>query len=269
MYVRRTGNYMLALHANHPDYGLPYGTYPRLIFAWMCTEAVRTRTPKLVLGHSLSQFLKVLGIRSSNSGGRWGIRSRVVQQMHRLFCCAITLELQRSRPDADGALRFMGGIAELQDLWWPPRNPDQPMLWTSTIELNHRLFRELIEHAVPINLRVLRAMRRSTLGLDLYLWLTYRTFGLKSWLRLSWRQVYEQLGAEGGRPTRYQINAFRTDVLRELIKLRVAWPDLAYRVQSGGSRDGQIHDGFFVICPTPPQVPPLQVAGRQGRLLPD
>ena len=103
--------------------------------------------------------------------------------MHRLFCCAITLELQRSRPDADGALRFMGAITELQDLWWPPRNPDQPMLWTSTIELNHRLFRELIEHAVPINLRVLRAMRRSTLGLDLYLWLTYRTFGLKSLLR--------------------------------------------------------------------------------------
>ena len=143
------------------------------------------------------------------------------------------------------------------------------MLWTSTIELNHRLFRELIEHAVPINLRVLRAMRRSTLGLDLYLWLTYRTFGLKNWLRLSWPQLHEQFGAETGPPTRFQINSFRTAVLRELTKLQVAWPELAYRVQSGGRRDGQTHDGFFIICPTPPQVPPLHVAGRQGRLLPD
>ena len=31
----------------------------------------------------------------------------------------------------------------------------------------------------PIDLNTLRAMKRSPLGLDLYLWLTYRTFGLK------------------------------------------------------------------------------------------
>ena len=30
-------------------------------------------------------------------------------------------------------------------------------------------------------------MKRSPLGLDLYLWLTYRTFALKRPLRLTWR----------------------------------------------------------------------------------
>ena len=38
---------------------------------------------------------------------------------------------------------------------------------------------------VPIDLNTLRAMKRSPLGLDLYLWLTYRTFGLKRPLRLT------------------------------------------------------------------------------------
>ena len=37
---------------------------------------------------------------------------------------------------------------------------------------------------------------QSPLGLDLYLWLTYRTFALKRPLRLTWRQLYRQFGAD-------------------------------------------------------------------------
>ena len=47
-----------------------------------------------------------------------------------------------------------------------------------------------------IDLHILKAVKRSPLGLDLYLWLTYRTFTLKSPLRLSWKQLYRQFGAD-------------------------------------------------------------------------
>ena len=30
---------------------LPYGTLPRLLLAWVCTEAVRTQSPELGLSH--------------------------------------------------------------------------------------------------------------------------------------------------------------------------------------------------------------------------
>ena len=46
-------------------------------------------------------------------------------------------------------------------------------------------------------------MKRSSLGLDLYLWLTYRTFALKSPMRLSWKALYRQFGvdpSQGDRP---------------------------------------------------------------------
>ena len=33
---------------------LPYGNLPRLLLAWVCTEAVRTQRRELVLGRSLS-----------------------------------------------------------------------------------------------------------------------------------------------------------------------------------------------------------------------
>ena len=69
------------------------------------------------------------------------------------------------------------------------------MLWDSTIQLGEQYFNEIIAHPVPIDLHVLKAVKRSPLGLDLYLWLTYRTFTLKAPLRLSWKQLYRQFGA--------------------------------------------------------------------------
>ena len=36
---------------------LPYGNIPRLLLAWVCTEAVRTQSRELVLGASLSAFM--------------------------------------------------------------------------------------------------------------------------------------------------------------------------------------------------------------------
>ena len=44
-------------------------------------------------------------------------------------------------------------------------------------------------------MNTLTALRRSSLGLDLYLWLVYRTFPLRAPLRLTWKQVYRQFGA--------------------------------------------------------------------------
>ncbi len=44
-------------------------------------------------------------------------------------------------------------------------------------------------------MNTLTALKRSTLGLDLYLWLTYRTFALRAPLRLTWKQLYQQFGA--------------------------------------------------------------------------
>ena len=72
------------------------------------------------------------------------------------------------------------------------RNPE------SKIELGEDLFYEIISHPVPIDMNTLKAMKRSPLGLDLYLWLVYRTFPLRAPLRLTWRQVYRQFGVNPG-----------------------------------------------------------------------
>ena len=81
-------------------------------------------------------------------------------------------------------------------VWWNERKPDQPVLWESKIYLGEQFFNEIINHPVPLDMNTLTGLKRCALGLDLYLWLTYRTFTLRAPLRLTWRQLYQQFGTD-------------------------------------------------------------------------
>ena len=88
-YVRRNGPYALAMTAG-VNARLPYGNLPRLLLAWVCTEAVRTQSRELVLGRSLYEFMHKLGLTDRSSGAN-GERTRLRNQMRRLFSCSVSL----------------------------------------------------------------------------------------------------------------------------------------------------------------------------------
>ena len=77
-------------------------------------------------------------------------------------------------------------------------------------------------------MNTLKALKRCALGLDLYLWINYRTFALRAPLRLTWRQVYRQFGPNPDEHSHDAIQNFRRRVLRELKKIKLAWPGLNY-----------------------------------------
>jgi Plasmid encoded RepA protein len=60
-FKRSNGVFSLSVLAPE-EVGLPYGTIPRLLLSWLTTEAVRTKTPELILGHTLSEFMTQLGL---------------------------------------------------------------------------------------------------------------------------------------------------------------------------------------------------------------
>ena len=60
---------------------LPFGNLPRLILAWLCTEAVRTQSRVIVLGTSMAKFLKTLGVYTTSGE----TQTRLRNQMKRLF----------------------------------------------------------------------------------------------------------------------------------------------------------------------------------------
>ena len=49
---------------------LPFGNIPRLLLAWVSTEAVRTQSRMLVLGSSLSEFMRKLGLEDRSGSKR-------------------------------------------------------------------------------------------------------------------------------------------------------------------------------------------------------
>ena len=63
-YVRQNGPYKLIMYSSG-ETKLPFGNFPRLILAWVCTEAVQTQSRVLILGDSLAKFMRELGVYSS------------------------------------------------------------------------------------------------------------------------------------------------------------------------------------------------------------
>ena len=226
--------------AGPASHGWSSPTLPRLLLAWACTEAVRTQSRTLVLGASLSEFMRKLGI-TNHSGGSRGDRTRLQNQMNRLFSAHVSLVHE----DQHGKQFVSSAIADRGEFWWDTRRPDEPVLWNSTIRLGEEFFNEIIACPVPLDMNVLKAMKRSALGLDLYLWVTYRTFTLNTPLRLTWRQRYRQFGSTP-KTDKKTLDNFRAKVLRELRKLRTAWPNLDYRTLRG----------CLKLHPTPPRISP-------------
>ena len=240
-YVRRNGPYTLVMNAGSL-HELPFGNIPRLLIAWICTEAVRTQSRELVLGRSLSEFMRKLGI-TSDSGGSRGELTRLRNQMKRLLGCTVSLVYE----DELAETRVSSYVADRAVLWWDPRRPDERMLWKSKIRLGEDFFNEIIRHPIPIDMNTLKALKRSSLGLDWYLWLVYRTFALTRPLRLSWRQLYRQFGIDPAKAEdKRTVDNFRTKCLRELKKIKLAWPDLNYTTAKG----------VLILYPSTPAIAP-------------
>ena len=79
-FTRSSGLYDLCLLTPR-RVGLPFGRYPRLAFVWIITEAVRRQTPLLYLPRTFSQFADQLGI--TPSSGPKGTLVQLREQLHR------------------------------------------------------------------------------------------------------------------------------------------------------------------------------------------
>ncbi len=174
------------------SYGVPYGSIPRLLLCWISTEASRTKSRELLLGHSLSEFMASIDL--TPSWGRRGTAKSLTDQMERLFNCTIRLTYEDNEKRAVTRL----DVAKSYCLFFH-KQPDQGGLWQSTLTLTEDFFEEIIKHPVPLDLRALRSLKKSPLAIDIYCWLTYRMSYLKGATPVTWAQLHGQFGADYGR----------------------------------------------------------------------
>ena len=79
-------------------------------------EAVRTQSPELILGDSLSEFMRKVGIYSTSGD----THTRLRNQRRRLFGCPVSLLYE----DARGEATLNAPMARLTEFWWSERQPD-------------------------------------------------------------------------------------------------------------------------------------------------
>jgi len=217
IHERTNGDYTFTMMAN-PTIGLPYGSVPRVVLAWLATEAVKTRNRELVLGDSMSAFMRELDM--VPTGGRWGSVTRLKEQTRRLF--GAVLQCSYSTKDQDALQNYL--IADSANLWWTPKAPDQESLFNSQVTLSENFYQEIINNPVPIDMRALYSLKKSPLALDIYCWLTYRMSYLSKATTIPWEGLQAQFGSGYPMTTRGKLN-FKRAFLRQLKKVSVVYPE--------------------------------------------
>ena len=234
-FVRHNGHYTLSILAPK-GVGLPYGRYPRLVLAYLNTEAVRRKTRHVELDHRFSHFCAALGIPPTT--GPRGSMPQLREQMQRLFASTFQCvfhDEEKGRHAGDGFL-----IAEKRALWWDPRRETGDASWGSHVVLSERFFREATEAPVPLDLRVLRALR-SPFEIDIYVWLTWRFFRLRKPVTIPWDSLQLQFGCGYKNPRH-----FKRRFLKYLKSVISYYP----KVRLTNSAKG------LLLKPSPPHVAP-------------
>lgn len=240
-YTRHNGRMTLSMWS--PEHiGLPYGGVPRIVLAWLTTEAVRTRERRVILGGSLSKFMSQLGL--APTGGTRGSIPSLQNQLKRLFTCHVV----HSYDAPDGFLHSALDVATESQLWWDPKDPFRHGRFESSVTLGESFFNEIIERPVPVDVTALRALRRSPLALDLYVWMSYRNSYLERPVNIPWEALHCQFGAD------YRlIRQFKFYATAALRKMHSAYPEARFESVGSGLR----------LLPSPPHVSPVPRASKK------
>lgn len=189
---RTNGRLTLKIRADE-DYGMPYGSLPRLLLSWICTEAVTKKDRQIMLGSCQSDFIRKR-LRIHSAGGEYV--ATIKRQAMALFSSLITVD--GSYVPGEGVEHIL--IAKSAFMFWNQHQPDQPSLWESYLVLTQDFYKSIVDSPVPIDLRVLHALRKSPLAMDIYTWLVYRVYVLqvshKREVRIPWRALESQFGAD-------------------------------------------------------------------------
>ena len=212
-YFRRAnGNFTLVMLA-HPDHGLPYGAMPRIILAWLSTQAIKTKMPVIELGRSMTEFMSKVGL--SRTGGERGTITYFKDHFLRL----LTSNVQFTYSGKEQWSHSGFNIVSETKLWREPMELSKTAPLPSKVQLSKPFFEELLRHPIPIDMRAIQALRRSPLAIDTYSWLTYRYYSLKSPVVVPWESLMLQFGGSYGNKRQ-----FRQNFLKQLRKVKVVYP---------------------------------------------
>jgi hypothetical protein len=245
IWVRKNGNVVLRItpgYRTNPKtgeqvfIGYPYGSTAFLFSFWMVTEIVTTKSRVLKPSGNLSDFMRELGMNPSGRGKKSGAAA-LYNQAERYLNSLYTFEELKKIGNRD-AYNWVnipitaGGKNGGYQLWWNITNSTSDSIFETQILVGEQFF-EACRHApIPAKMSVLRALKKSVLGLNLYAWLQREAYQVQRNDKprfVHWTSLGEQLGCHYASP--YDL---AKKVKRELQKIQENWTGLFLGDRPGG-----------------------------------
>lgn len=242
---RRNGRVSLEIEAGRArdprkdafiDVGLPYGPKPRLLLAYLNSEALKHNSPEVEVEDSLRAFIRRLGM--STDGRTFGT---VKDQLTRLSAAQIRLAVDYSERGGRRTRQAQTHLIGAFDLWFP-KDERQRVLWPTSIRLGLDYYVSLKEHAVPLAEPALKALAGSAFALDVYSWLAQRLYRVKrpAGVLAPWPYLQAQFGADYA-----ALRNFRTKFIQVLRDVQDHYPGARVAVSARG----------VMLYPSPSPVP--------------
>ncbi len=220
-------------HAYHPGKGramelpLPYGPKARLVMIHVHSQAVRTQSPVVDVGDSMTSFVRRVMSGPEKQRDPNGREIRAFKdQLAALAAARMSFAFL-----ADGrATQVNAQIIRSFDVWFP-KDASQRVFWPSTVELSPEYFENLARHAVPLHDRAISALSHSAVALDAYCWLSQRLHWItpgKPQL-VPWVSLYEQFGQGYS-----QLRQFRAFFLKMLRQVHTVYPEARFDIDRRG-----------------------------------
>jgi hypothetical protein len=242
-FSRRNGWLELTLGTTRPDTGLPYGVPARLLTIYCASEAVRTKSPEIYLGHSVHDFLRRLDIPITR-GDRGSLRV-YANQLLKLIHCTLTIDenIKDAASGRTGLHIRQALFAEEARLWWD--DATHGVGQGSSLVLSSVLFHSILDRSAPLSTKAIRQLRKSPMDLDVDAWLAHRLFHLQRPSTVTWTQLSEQFGHGYA-----ELRKFRRFFIDSLKRVQTVYPEANLKVGDVG----------VILLPSRPHLAPTTVA---------
>lgn len=244
IYQRVNKDFKLTITNGYEDGILPYGSYPRIIFAWIITEAIKKKSREIYIGDSISDFMKQLGL--SVSGGKTGSFNRFKQQFLGLMTSNITYSFIDPQTHKNVIINFH--IADAVRF-----TKKSGEFFRTKVLLDELFFNEIIKYPIPVDKDALNVLMSSSLALDIYFWLTYRMSYLKKELFISFEDLKAQFGF-GYDDTKYGKYEFKRKFTKQLRAVLSLYDAAKVDVTTDG----------IILSPSPTHISKTGASNRTG-----
>ncbi len=215
---------------------IPYGAYPRLLLSYVTLQIIKTDSQVVDLGKTQNQFLKMLDL---------GCDGKTIQRFNlqalNLFRSIIEIEI---KPRSE--TRTLEGKSTVHELinisdrctFWEDNEENSKKKWLGELLINKKFFDFVKSRGgIPFNFHRYASLTRSSMAMDLYIWLPYSLFILQQQRHYSASLKFFQLQQKFDANSSLSRRDFKIKFLNCLSRVLRHYPDFYDNVRL--SEDGK------------------------------